>query len=250
MTMQGGDRDDASEAANDRVGRRPKTLRHIESDHDKSPSALRVVLTDADARHDLWTAQPPLLYSVFDCLRNFVFDPALAVSCVLLPPLLHPAVDKAIAVFLKVAIFFPLRTVYCRKSFPSDIQTQLRAGSARDLSRSVILQPSSDVRSRMPRYHPPSDSRAAFLQSVSFAVGAVGDIVGVLLNPTKMKHWADAMGQMKAYLDASGVGDELEEAIIKPMLKGRLLDNLKILSAVQEKQNSNRHIDNLKVIGP
>lgn len=45
-------------------------------------------------------------------------------------------------------------------------------------------------------------------------VSAVGDVVGVLTNPKKMKKWVDALGQLKAYLDASGVGDELEEVRI------------------------------------
>ena len=49
-----------------------------------------------------------------------------------------------------------------------------------------------------------------------------------------MKKWVDALGQLKSYLDASGVGDELEEAMMKPMLRGRLLDNLKILNDYQE----------------
>ena len=56
-----------------------------------------------------------------------------------------------------------------------------------------------------------------------------------------MKKWSDAIGQMKAYWDASGVGGEIEEAWIKPLLRGRLLDNLKILNDIQEQQDADRH---------
>ena len=87
------------------------TLHHV-VDSDQYPSPLRDVLTDA--RHDLWRAQPLLLYLVFNALRDFVFDPALAISCVLLPPLFitRSNVDKTLATILKYAIFLPMKTVY------------------------------------------------------------------------------------------------------------------------------------------
>ena len=47
---------------------------------------------------------------------------------------------------------------------------------------------------------------------------------------------------MKGYLDATGVGGELEEGIIKPLWRGRLLDNLKMLNDVQEVMGVDRHI--------
>ena len=32
-----------------------------------------------------------------------------------------------------------------------------------------------------------------------------------VFNPQKMKKWVDSLTQLKGYLDASGVGDQLEE---------------------------------------
>ncbi|KAL7530505.1 hypothetical protein ACHAXR_003533 [Thalassiosira sp. AJA248-18] len=92
-------------------------------------------------------------------------------------------------------------------------------------------------------HQPPSDSRSAFLSAISIVVGVLGDIVGVMFNPAKTKRGAAAMGQLKAYLDASGVGDELENAVWEPMLRGRLLHNLKILSDIQQQQDADRHIE-------
>ena len=48
------------------------------------------------------------------------------------------------------------------------------------------------------------------------------------------------MTEFKAYLDLSGVGDELDEAIYKPLVHGRLLDNIKILNHFQEIMYANR----------
>lgn len=48
--------------------------------------------------------------------------------------------------------------------------------------------------------------------------------------------------RQKAYLNATGVGDELQEGIMKPLLRGRLFDNLKMLNDVQEEIDIDRHI--------
>ncbi|KAL3784452.1 hypothetical protein HJC23_002496 [Cyclotella cryptica] len=211
------------------------SFRSVESEHIKSPSPLRDTLTRA--RSDLWRAHPLFLAFIFEPLRDFVLDPTLALWCVLLPPLLRnsPKTDKCIAKILALLLFLPIKFVYCHIPHQDDSDTS-----------SVLLQSHEAIlrmrTTRMPNFRPPSDARSAIQGGISFVVSAMGDIVGVMTNPKKMKKWFDAMGQLKAYLDATGVGGELEEAVMKPMLRGRLLDNLKILNDIQEQQDAERHI--------
>ena len=211
-------------------------LRSVENDHATAPSPLRTVLTQA--RSDLWSAHPFIFGSIFNPLRDFVFDPALAISCVLLPPLLNnaPTIDKLAATTLQYTLFLPIKALYCHVPHKDPAITDR---SLRGASRDAILHTGPNM-GKMPKYQPPSDLRSAFQGGISFAVSAVGDIVGVMTNPKKMKKWVDALGQLKSYLDASGVGDELEEAMMKPMLRGRLLDNLKILNDYQEIHDADR----------
>jgi hypothetical protein len=211
-------------------------LRSVESDHATAPSPLRTVLTQA--RTDLWAAHPIVFTGIFSPLRDFVFDPALAISCVLLPPLLNnaPNLDKLAAMALQYTLFLPIKAMYCHIPH-KDPATSDR--SLRGASRDAILRTGPNV-GKVPKYQPPSDLRSAFQGGISFAVSAVGDIVGVMTNPRKMKKWVDALGQLKRFLHASGIGDELEEAMMKPMLRGRLLDNLKILNDWQETFDADR----------
>lgn len=186
-------------------------LRSIESNHEikaRQSSPVRLVLTQA--RSDLWSAHPIFFTSLFNPLRDFVFDPALAISCVLLPPLFSnaPRLDRLTASCLKVALFVPIKSIYSHLPHRGSAGTTDR--SLRTASRDAILH-TGPAQARMPKFQPPSDLRSAFQGGISFAVSAVGDIVGVLTNPMKMKKWVDALGQLKSYLDASGVGDELEE---------------------------------------
>eukprot|EP00956_Cyclotella_meneghiniana_P044581 scaffold324411_cov70-Cyclotella_meneghiniana.AAC.1 len=206
-------------------------LRTVESEHIKSPSPLRQTLTEA--RSKLWQANPIFLSVVFNPLRDFVFDPALALWCVILPPLLanHPKFDKVLSNLLSPALYV-LILVYSHTPEKGDT-------SIRSKSNDAVMQMRTP---RMPKYSPPSDIRSAIQGGISFAISAVGDIIGVLTNPLKMKKWADAFQQMKAFLDATGVGDELEEGIMKPLMRGRLFDNLKMLNDVQERVDADRHV--------
>ena len=157
-------------------------LRSIESDHVKAPSPLRTVLTQA--RTDIWAAQPIFFSALFTPLRDFVFDPALAISCVLLPPLLGstPNLDKLMAKCLTYTLFLPIKTVY------GHVPQETKDRSLRSTSRDVILHTGPNV-AKMPKYEPPSDLRSAFQGGISFVVSAVGDIIGVLTNPQKMSKW-------------------------------------------------------------
>lgn len=61
-----------------------------------------------------------------------------------------------------------------------------------------------------------------------------------MLHPRKMRKWVEAMADFRAYLHASRVGDALEEAMIKPLYQGRLLDNIKMLHDIQELYDAER----------
>jgi hypothetical protein len=142
-----------------------------------------------------------------------------------------PTIDRLLSRLLVPFLFHPIRLIYRR--LPEE------DSSVRCQSNEAVLRMRS---SRMPKYSPPSDLRSAIQGGIGFVISAAGDAIGVLTNPKKMKRWADAFRQMKAYLDATGVGDELEEGVMKPLLRGRLLDNLKMLNDVQEQVDVDRHV--------
>lgn len=87
---------------------------------------------------------------------------------------------------------------------------------------------------RMPKLRPPSDFKSALQGAFAFTMSSLADMVSILLDRRKLTKWFDTMTEFKAYVDASGVGAELEEACYKPMVYGRLLDNVKILNDIQE----------------
>lgn len=93
---------------------------------------------------------------------------------------------------------------------------------------------------RLPKFKPPSDFASAFRGAVAFTTSVVADIVSVVMDRKKMAKWFETLAEFKAYLDASGVGGELEESIMKPLWRGRLLDNIKMLNDVQEKMYADR----------
>jgi hypothetical protein len=50
----------------------------------------------------------------------------------------------------------------------------------------------------------------------------------------------DALSQFNTFLASTGAGAEMQEAVQKPLLRGRLLDNFKILNDIQEMHNGDR----------
>jgi hypothetical protein len=169
------------------------------------PSALGAVLVQA--RQDLWNAQPRFLAVVLDPIREFLLDPSLAISSILLPALLAPQLDALLA---KLVSHTSLAAIHFLYSHPSNIDND----NVRDAAKNS-LRHGSTGQQQVSRFQvllkPPSDWESAFQGAVSFAVSAVGDILGLLANPQKMRSWVDAMSQFNGFLEASGVGAELQE---------------------------------------
>jgi hypothetical protein len=162
----------------------------------------------------------------------------LAVTSILLPPLVarYPYSAPLVRGWIGCQLY-TLRTIY-----------RIPAGGAGASSRSRSL----DIRSRaaddflhggvyqLPAFQPPSDLKSAFRGFIAFSLSALADIVSMILDSKKMTKWFQAIAEFKAYLDVSGLGGDLDEAVYRPMMRGRLLDNLKILHDVQLKLYADR----------
>lgn len=197
-----------------------------------SHSEIHAVLTEG--RMDVWNAHPRILPFLFNPLREYLIDPALTLGTIALPPLanLVPHADAIIAQILK-ALILPLKYLYSFLPGPDDEgQFDLRRNAKNDILRAP---------GRPAMVRPPSDLYSAFRSAIAFACSAAADVIGAIMDRQKMKKWLEAIYQFKAYLDATGVGDELEEAMLKPMLRGRLLDNVKILNDIQEQTDADRY---------
>jgi len=167
-------------------------------------------------------------------------DPLFGLGTILLPPLgqAFPRVDTILTLLLKSNVWL----LSTRFLYPVPDNTDLLRSAKNDLlvtgkagRRRVFARPPSNVASAV---------RGAF----AFTFGVAADIVSVILDRSKMTQWWEAMAEFKAFLDASGVSDELEEAISKPLWSGRLLDNVKMLNDIQEELYVDRaqKIDTIK----
>jgi hypothetical protein len=78
------------------------------------------------------------------------------------------------------------------------------------------------------------------MAAVSFTCSAIQDIASLVTNPKKYQGWIGALTQFNNFLQETGIGDEMYEAIQKPLLSGRLIRNFKILNDIQEQENANR----------
>lgn len=124
----------------------------------------------------------------------------------------------------------PLRVIY---RAPPESVVDLRKSAKND----IVINSKAGIRVA---FRPPSDMASAFRGAVAFLISATADIVGTVMDRKKMTKWFECLTEFKAYLDLSGVGDELEEAIYKPLMCGRLLDNIKILNDCQELMYADR----------
>jgi hypothetical protein len=188
----------------------------------ESPTAISLT----SARRILWKGHPiKFLGWLLDPLRIYVFDPVFAVNSVLMPVILPRSIDPIFA--LSVDMFVPiLRLMYIQKpEDPNDF------GSA---TRDAI------VRLSVVAVRPPSDFQSAFQGGISFICSAIGDFAGILSNPKKYTGWMSSLTQFNTFLKSTGVQAELEEAIQKPLLYGRLMDNFKILNDIFEQHLADR----------
>jgi hypothetical protein len=93
---------------------------------------------------------------------------------------------------------------------------------------------------QLPTFKPPSDLISAFRGAFAFTESAIADVVKVCMDRKKMFKWSQTLTEFKGFLNVSGVGGELEEAIYKPLLRGRLMDNIKMLNDIQEEMYAGR----------
>lgn len=194
---------------------------------------------------DLWNARlPQVVSSVLYPIREFILDPYLAVTSILLPPLVarYPFTAPLVRGWIGCQLY-TMRTIY---RIPSGKRAATnRSGSLDIRSRAAddfLLQNNGHrgMYQHLPAFQPPSDLKSAFRGFVAFSLSALADIVSMILDSKKMTKWFQAIADFKAYLDVSGIGGDIDAAVYKPMIRGRLLDNIKILHDIQLKLYAGR----------
>jgi len=200
---------------------------------------LAAVLTQA--RRDLWSAQPwwPLGF-VLRPIRLFVWDPWLAITSILVPPLVPSVVDTALAHVCRYTTLPLIHVLYPKTNMALASESSNQSSATTKTMQSTAKNTLLHTTPHVVALEPPSDLQSAFQGSVSFIISAIGDILGAFTNPSKLKGWTKAMAQFNGFLESSGVAAELQESLIKPLWQGRLLDNLKILNDIQLAQFANR----------
>lgn len=129
-------------------------------------------------------------------------DPGLAISSILFPALLSPKLDALLAKVVSYTSLVLIHFLYSHTTTGDD--------NMREAAKNSLLHGSTGKVRRV-MLKPPSDLESAFQGAVSFTVSAIGDIIGLFANPQKMRSWVEAMSQFNGFLEASGVGAELQE---------------------------------------
>lgn len=192
------------------------------------PSQTEKVLLKA--RRDLWKYNLPVY---LDPIREFFVDPSLKFWTVVLPPFanwIHA--DGIVSTTVSIISLGPMRFIL------RICATEIKQDTARSAATRSLLHPTVP----MPRFRPPSEFASSIRGFFAFTFSAAADLIGALINPVKMSKWFEAIGNFRAYIHVSGVGAELEESLMKPLLRGRLLDNVKMLNDIQEMQDEERVI--------
>lgn len=190
-------------------------------------SPLNIALTQG--RRALWRGNPPALIGwLMDPLRAYLFDPLLAINSVLMPLFMPARLERSVAKLFYVTLLPVIGVIYESKTE----KTERGVNSA--AKHAILHQPS------VVPIKPPSDSYSAFMAAVSFSCSAIQDVAGLVTNPKKYQGWVGALTQFNNFLQETGIGDEMYEAIQKPLLHGRLICNFKVLNDIQEKENVNR----------
>jgi hypothetical protein len=185
------------------------------------PSALSVVLLQA--RRDLWSAQPPqLLAFCLNPLREYMLDPSLAIGfLILLPALLPPKLDYFLAKMVSHSWLVMIHFLYRNtrednarspNTIPADTLRTAATNSLLQGSRGGGNSSNSRTSRHVRKYMKPLSDWTTLIQwGVSHAKSSMASIFGLLVNPLKIRSWVDAMSHFNAFLEASGVGGELQE---------------------------------------
>jgi hypothetical protein len=203
------------------------------------PKTTRVMRVLTNGRKDLWNSYYPIhMFGILlNPYRDFILDPLFAIGTILVPPIVtyidNMYVDYTISYILSTSI-------YVMKFFYRPIIMEEHMNLRQTAKQDFIINTKASY--QLPKYHPPSDIVSAFRGMIAFTLSVSADIVSLIVDRNKMMKWMETLTELKSYLDASGVSNELDESIIKPLYSGRLLDNLKILSDIQGNMYKDRNI--------
>jgi hypothetical protein len=211
-----------------------------------TPQSTRVMLTLTKGRKDLWNSYYPhaIFRHILNPIRDFVLDPLFAIGTIVLPPIIVYVHDKRYtgSAYLDHILSHVLSvSIFIMKLFYRPIVVEEHMNLRSMAKQDFMINTKAAY--HIPKYHPPSDMVSAFRGGIAFVLSVSADIVSLMIDNSKMMKWMETLTELKSYLDASGVSNELNESIVKPLYSGRLLDNLKILSDIQTKLYANRHID-------
>ena len=207
------------------------------------------------ARKDLWKVHLP---RCLDPFREFVVDPCIQFWTIVLPPLVthynnyFTGVDVTVATYISITTLGPIRIVLRISNIINNIDDN-DTNNNNDCDPDMVSGRTS--RSQMPlRYasssssslqsrrqlQPPSEYASSLRGFFAFTFSASADWIAALTHPHRMRKWVDAVASFRAYLEASQIGNALEEAMIKPLYRGRLLDNVKMLHDIQHLHDAER----------
>jgi hypothetical protein len=208
-----------------------------------TPQTTRVMRILTKGRKDLWNSYcpHPIFRHVLNPYRDFVLDPLFAIGTILLPPIIFYMNNRYSTYIDHIVSHILSISIYSMKFFYLPIPVEEHM-NLRDMAKQDFMI-NTKAAYHIPKYLPPSDMVSAFRGGIAFVLSVSADIVSLMIDNSKMRKWVETLTELKSYLDASGVSNELDESIIKPLYSGRLLDNLKILCDIQTKLYANRHMD-------
>ena len=208
-----------------------------------TPQTTLVMRTLTKGRKDLWNSHYPhaIFRHVLNPYRDFILDPLFGIGTILLPPIVVYVHDRYTTYIDHIVSHALSISIFIMKFFYRPIVIEEHMNLRSTAKQDFMINTKAAY--HLPKYHPPSDIVSAFRGAIAFVLSVSADIVSLMIDNSKMMKWMETLTELKSYLDASGVSSELDESIIKPLYSGRLLDNLKILSDIQTKLYSNRHIN-------
>lgn len=185
-------------------------------------SQTRSVLTQG--RKDLKNAQPPLGF-LFEPLRKVVLDPSMALATIVVPGVVTavPALDSLTATSIQIP-FSVIKFGYGLLPFRSDAkEIDLALVAQNDL-----LAVSAAGSSPLPPLLAPDSLRQLIRVATAFGFSVAVDVLSALLNPGKAATWLVSLWQFFRFLDSSRLDNDLQQAVVKPLYGGRLIDNINI----------------------